>query len=57
MTRAERRELLTTALTHLDAAANLLQEAEEEVLAEEARELNDKVDVVALAEPASPHAV
>jgi hypothetical protein len=52
MTRAERRELLTAGLTHLDAAANLLEKAEEGVLAEEARELNDKVDVVALAEPA-----
>jgi hypothetical protein len=48
MTRAERRELLTAALTHLNAAANLPEEAEEGVLAEEARELNDKVDVVAL---------
>jgi len=52
MTKAERKELLTAALTHLDAAANLLEEAEEEVLAEEARELTDKVDVVALAEAA-----
>ena len=57
MTKAERKELLPAALTHLDAAANLLEEAEEGVLAEEARELNDKVDVVALVEPASPHAV
>ena len=57
MTRPERRDLLTAALTHLGAAANLLEEAEEGVLAEEARELNDKVDVVALVEPASPHAV
>jgi hypothetical protein len=57
MTRAERRDLLTAALTHLDAAANLLEEAEEGVLAEETRELNDKVDVVALVEPASLHAV
>jgi len=57
MTKAERRELLTAALTHLDAAANLLEEAEEGVLAEEARELNDKVDVVTLAEPADPQAV
>lgn len=30
MTRAERRELLTAALMHLDVAANLLEEAEEE---------------------------
>ena len=51
MTRAERREVLTAALMHLDVAANLLEEAEEGVLAEEARELNDKVDVVALVEP------
>ena len=57
MTRPERRDRLTAALTHLGAAANLLEEAEEGVLAEEARELNDKVDVVALVEPASPHAV
>ena len=50
--RAERRELLSAALTHLEAAAKLLEEAEEEVLADEARELTDKVDVVALAEAA-----
>jgi hypothetical protein len=56
MTKAERMELLTAALTHLDAAVTLLQEAEEGVLAAEARELNDKIDVVALAEPPSPKA-
>jgi hypothetical protein len=39
-------------LTHLEAAAKLLEEAEEEVLADEARELTDKVDAVALAEAA-----
>ena len=53
MPRAGRRELLSAALTHLEAAAKLLEEAEEEVLADEARELTDKVDVVALAEAAS----
>ena len=52
MPRAERRELLSAALTHLEAAAKLLEEAGEEVLADEARELTDKVDVVALAEAA-----
>jgi hypothetical protein len=52
MTRAERTALLSAALTHLDSAAKLLEEAEEEVLAEEARELTDKVNVVALAEAA-----
>jgi hypothetical protein len=52
MTKAERRELLSAVLTHLEAACNLLKEAEEEVLADEARELADKVDVVALAEAA-----
>jgi hypothetical protein len=52
MKKAERRELLSAALTHLEAVANLLKEAEEEVLANEARELIDKVDVVALAEAA-----
>ena len=52
MTRAERRELLSAALMHLEAVANLLKEAEEEILADEARELTDKVDVVALAEAA-----
>ena len=39
MTRAGRRELLSAALTHLEAAAKLLEEAEEEVLVDEAREL------------------
>jgi hypothetical protein len=48
----QRRELLSAALTHLEAAAKLLQAAEEQVLADEARELTDKVDVVALAEAA-----
>jgi hypothetical protein len=52
MPRAERRELLSAALTHLEAAAKLLAEAEEKVLSDEARELTDKVDVVALAEAA-----
>jgi hypothetical protein len=52
MTRAERTALLSAALTHLEAAANLLKEAEEQVLADEARELTDKVDAVALAEAA-----
>ena len=52
MKKAERRELLSAVLTHLEAAANLLKEAEEEVLADEARELTNKVDVVALAEAA-----
>ena len=53
MTKTERRrELLSAVLAHLDAAANLLKEAEEEVLADEAQELSDKVDVVALAEAA-----
>ena len=52
MPRAGRRELLSAALTHLEAAAKLLEEAGEEVLADEARELTDKVDVVALAEAA-----
>jgi hypothetical protein len=52
MTKAERRELLSAALTHLEAVVNLLKEAEEEVLADEARELTNKVDVVALAEAA-----
>jgi hypothetical protein len=52
MPRAERRALLSAALTHREAAAKLLEEAEEEVLADEAGELNDKVDVVALAEAA-----
>jgi hypothetical protein len=52
MPRAGRRELLSAALTHLEAAAKLLEEAEEEVLADAARELTDKVDVVALAEAA-----
>jgi hypothetical protein len=53
MTKSEqRRELLSAALTHLEAAAKLLQAAEEQVLADEARELTDKVDVVALAEAA-----
>jgi hypothetical protein len=37
MTRVERRELLSAALTHLEAAAKLLEEAEEQVLADEAR--------------------
>jgi hypothetical protein len=36
----------------LEAAANLLEEAEEKVLADKLRELTDKVDVVALAEAA-----
>jgi hypothetical protein len=49
MTRAERSELLAAALTHLETAAKLLEEAQEQVLADEARELTDKVDVVALA--------
>jgi hypothetical protein len=53
MTKAEqRRELLSAVLTHLETAANLLKEAEEEVLADETRELTDKVDVVAIAEAA-----
>jgi hypothetical protein len=52
MTRAKRTELLSAALTHLEAVAKLLREAEEEVLAEEAGELADKVDVVAIAEAA-----
>jgi hypothetical protein len=52
MKKAERRELLSAVLTHLEAAAKLLKEAEEEVLADETRELTDKVDVVALAESA-----
>jgi hypothetical protein len=52
MTKTEhRRELLSAVLTHLEAAAKLL-EAEEEVLADETRELTDKVDVVALAQAA-----
>jgi hypothetical protein len=53
MTKTEKRmELLSAALTHLETVAKLLQEAEEEVLAEEAGELADKVDVVAIAEAA-----
>jgi hypothetical protein len=52
MTKTDRRELLSAALTHLEAAANLLEEAKEQVLAGEVRELTDKVDVVALAEAA-----
>jgi hypothetical protein len=49
MTKAEqRRELWGAVLTHLETAANLLKEAEEEVLADETRDLTDKVDVVAL---------
>ncbi len=53
MTRTEKRmELLNAALTHLKAVAKLLQEVEEEVLADEARELADKVDIVAIAEAA-----
>jgi hypothetical protein len=44
MPRAERRELLSAVLTHLEAVAKLLEEAEEEVLADEARKLTDKVD-------------
>ena len=55
MPRAERRELLSAALTHLEAVAKLLEEAQEEVLADEARELTDKVDVVAIAEAAWLH--
>jgi hypothetical protein len=55
MTKTEKRmELLSAALTHLETVAKLLQEAEEEVLAEEAGELADKVDVVAIAEAAWP---
>jgi hypothetical protein len=49
---AERRELLSAVLTHLEAAAKLLEEAEEEVLADKTRELTDKVEVVAIAEAA-----
>jgi hypothetical protein len=53
MTKTEKRmELLSSALTHLEAMARLLQEAEEEVLADEAGELADKVDIVAIAEAA-----
>jgi hypothetical protein len=53
MTKTEqRRELLSAVLTHLEAATKLLEEAEEGVLADETRELTDKVDVVALAEAA-----
>ena len=53
MTKTEqRRELLTAVLTHLEIAANLLKEAQEEVLADETQELTENVDVVALAEAA-----
>jgi hypothetical protein len=52
MKKAERRELLSAVLAHLEAVANLLKEAQEEVLADEARELTDKVEVVTLAEAA-----
>ena len=45
-------EMLSAALTHLETVAKLLQEAEEEVLADEAGELADKVEVVALADAA-----
>jgi hypothetical protein len=48
MTKAEQRRELWGAITHLETAANLLKEAEEEVLADETRDLTDKVDVVAL---------
>jgi hypothetical protein len=53
MTKGEKKmELLSAALAHLEAVAKLLQEAEEEVLADEAGELADKVDVVAIAKAA-----
>jgi hypothetical protein len=53
MTKTEKRmELLSAALTHLEAVAKLLHEAEEEVLADEAGDLADKVDVVAIAQAA-----
>ena len=45
-------ELLSAALAHLETVVKLLREAGEEVLADEAGELADKVDVVALAEAA-----
>jgi hypothetical protein len=45
-------ELLSVALSHLEAVAKLPREAEEEVLADEAGELADKVEVVALADAA-----
>ena len=45
-------ELLSAALTHLEAVAKLLREAGEELLADQAEELADLVDVVAVAEAA-----
>ena len=52
MTRANRTELLGAALAHLETVAKLLEEAEEEVLVVEVRELSDRVDAVVLAEAA-----
>jgi hypothetical protein len=53
MTKGEKKmELLSAALTHLEAVAKLLREAEEEVLADEVGELADKVDVVAISRAA-----
>jgi hypothetical protein len=46
MTRAERNELLNVAVAKLEDAAKLLKCAEEELLADQANELADLVDVL-----------
>jgi hypothetical protein len=48
MKRAERDEVLSTAVSKLEDAAKLLTAAGEEVLADQANELADIVDVTAL---------
>jgi hypothetical protein len=48
MTRAERDEVLSTAVSNLEEAAKLLRAAGEELLADQANELADLVDVTAL---------
>jgi hypothetical protein len=50
MTKGEKRmELPSAALAHLETVAKLLREAGEELLADQAEELADTLDVVALA--------
>jgi Asp-tRNA(Asn)/Glu-tRNA(Gln) amidotransferase C subunit len=46
MTRAERNELLSAAVGKLEEASKLLMTAEEELLADQANELADFVDVL-----------
>lgn len=46
MTRAERNELLNAAVSKLEEASRLLKAAEEQLLANQANELADFVDVL-----------